>query len=53
MSNGAEGEVVLGLEMMEEATFGDPGFVADVIDRSRGIPLGTDDTECGIEQPVT
>src|ERR1035441_7306791 len=45
VGNGGERQVVLALEMMEEAAFGHSGFMTDVVDRGEGIPFRSEDME--------
>jgi hypothetical protein len=44
-----QGEVVLGLEVVEEAALGDASRGADVRDARRGLALGAHDLDRGVE----
>src|SRR5690606_22096574 len=50
MRRGGNRKVFLALEVMEEAALGDPGGLADVVHGGRGVALGTDQPERGLEQ---
>jgi hypothetical protein len=49
--DGSESEIILGLEVVEEAALSDAGFAADVVNGSGGVAFGANDMEGSIEQP--
>src|ERR1039457_1104177 len=49
--DGGESEIILGLEVVEEAALGDAGFAADVVDGGGGVAFGANDVEGSMEQP--
>jgi hypothetical protein len=51
MGDGGERKVILALEVVEEAAFGNSGFAADIVDSCCGVALGADKVQRGVKQP--